>query len=129
MTPMTLKKLEEVFSYDATIEEACLYADISPETYYAYLRVNPGFSDRVKLLRQRPVLKARRTVVSGLDDATNAKWYLERKVKREFAQRNEVSGPGDNPIQFLLGKYGFNEDDTDDRKGDGAIQGALESGA
>lgn len=48
--------------------------------------------DRFEALKDKPILKARATVVRGLDQANNAQWYLERKRKDEFSGRVEHTG-------------------------------------
>lgn len=90
MTPETIAKLVQAFSIDATVEEACSYADISRDAFYDYLKRNPKFSDRIADLRQKPVLKARQTIVSNLDNPQYAQWYLSRKKKLEFSERQET---------------------------------------
>lgn len=93
VTEAVLGKLQEAFAYDATIEEACFYADINPDTYYTYVKKHPEFSERVKALRQRPILAARKKIVTEIEtDVNTAKWYLERKSRAEFAQRQEFTG-------------------------------------
>jgi hypothetical protein len=92
MTPEVVQKLEEVFAIDGTVEEACFYADIARQTYYEWIKENPAFNDRFTALRERPVLKARQTVVKSLDNPDNAFRYLERKKKNEFSTRNEFTG-------------------------------------
>lgn len=94
MTPETIGKLEEVFSIGGTDNEACFYAGIGKTTLYNYQKENPEFVERKEALKERPILKARQTVVKGLDDADNARWFLERKLKSEFAHRNEMTGAG-----------------------------------
>ena len=92
MTPETIAKLEQAFAIDATVEEACSYAEISRDAFYDYLKKEPTFSDRIEDLRNRPILKARQTIVKNLEQPEGAKWYLERKRKNEFAQRQEFTG-------------------------------------
>lgn len=92
MTEATVKKLEEVFAIGGTDEEACFYADISKQTLYDYQKLKPEFIDRKEALKAKPILKARQTIVRGLDDSKNAQWYLERKLKKEFTQRQELTG-------------------------------------
>ena len=89
MTPETLNKLEEVFAIGGTDQEAIFYADISHQTLYNYQEKHPEFLERKEKLRERPILKARQTIVKSLDEPEHAKWYLERKAKREFAERKE----------------------------------------
>jgi len=93
MTPDVVAKLEQAFAIDCTVVEACSYADISRDSFYDYLKIKPKFSDRIEKLRQHPVLKARETVVRELSNPDMAMKYLERKVKKEFSLRQELSGP------------------------------------
>ena len=88
---IVLGKLQEAFAYDSSIEEACFYADINPDTYYVYVKKNPAFSERVKALRQRPILAARQKIVKDIEtNVDTAKWYLERKRKSEFSTKTET---------------------------------------
>jgi hypothetical protein len=98
MTPEIVAKLEQAFAIDATVEEACSYADISRDAFYDHLKREPRFSDRIAELRQRPVLKARQTVVKSLDTPQGAQWYLARKRKNEFAERLENTGADGVPL-------------------------------
>jgi hypothetical protein len=92
MTEIVLGKLQEAFAYDCSVEEACFYADINPDTYYSYVKKHPDFSERVKALKQRPILAARQKVIKDIEDNVDtAKWYLERKRKSEFSNKTEVS--------------------------------------
>ncbi len=102
MTEAVVLKLEQAFAIDASVEEACSYADISRNTFYVWLKEHPEYQDRIDELRQRPVLKARQTIVKSLDTPQGAQWYLERKKKIEFAHRNEHTGADGQPlvIQF-----------------------------
>lgn len=105
VTPEVVAKLEQAFAIDATVAEACSYADISRDSFYDYLKREPAFSDRIEELRQRPVLKARQTIVKSLDNPSRAQWYLGRKAKREFAERTELTGADgkDLPTPILGG--------------------------
>jgi hypothetical protein len=86
-------KLEEAFSMGCTALEACLYADISKSSYYSYLEKNPNFQDRIDLLKERPILQARASVIKAMHyDGNLALKFLERKRKSEFAVRTEMTG-------------------------------------
>lgn len=105
MTDETLNKLEEVFALGGTDKEACFYASISHQTLYDYQKEHPEFVERKEALKERPILKARQTIVKGLDQADNAKWFLERKVKGEFSSRTELTGKdGKDLVQEALTK-------------------------
>jgi predicted DNA-binding protein YlxM (UPF0122 family) len=90
-TDDVVKKLEESFSIDATVEEACFYANISRQTYYNNVKEGTVLFDRFKALRERPVLLARQTAVSKLTESyQNAMDYLKRKRKSEFGDESRV---------------------------------------
>lgn len=84
ITKLVLQKLEEAFSFDCTDEEACILANIAPSTLYNYQGSNPEFLERKQLLRHKPILKARQTIIGALDDPNFAFKYLERKRRQEF---------------------------------------------
>ena len=90
MTDETVRKLEEVFAIDWSIGEACYYADISRQTYYNWVEENPELLERFQRLREKPVLKARQSVVSNLWDAEFALKYLKNKRNKEFNERSEL---------------------------------------
>jgi len=86
-------KLEQAFAIGCTDEEACSYAEISPDQLYYYENnIDKEFRVRKQELKQKPILKAKQTIVKNLDNPEHAKWYLERKKKDEFSQRNEMTG-------------------------------------
>ncbi|UPJ35859.1 hypothetical protein IVB45_02265 [Bradyrhizobium sp. 4] len=117
LTPEVRKKLEEAAALDCTIEEMCFYAGITKPTYYEWTKADPELSARLEELRNNPVLKARETIVRGLKsgDKSLATWYLERKRKKEFAERREVTGEDGKPL--------FDADTK--AKADAAISGYL----
>lgn len=95
MTPETLRKIEEVAALDGSVAEMACYADCHVDTIYAYMAENKDFSERIDKLRQRPVLKARQTVVQSLNDPNNAFKYLEKKRKLEFGNSVDVTSLGE----------------------------------
>ena len=94
MTPETIQKLEAAFAIDATIEEACLYAGISPSTYHNWINNNPDLLEKFTALRNTPILKARQTVVGSLGDANHAFKYMERKRPEEFMPKQKIEHAG-----------------------------------
>jgi predicted DNA-binding protein YlxM (UPF0122 family) len=91
-TEDVVKKLEEAFAIDASISEACFYANITRQSYYNNVKPETELFDRFEALRNKPILKARQTVVKGLEEPEHAKWYLARKKKLEFSERTEHTG-------------------------------------
>jgi len=107
----TVKKLEEAFAIDASIPEACYYANISTVTYYDWIKKNEDLKEKLNRLRQRPVLKARQAVNKKLDigDIDTAKWYLTRKAKKEFSERQELTGGDGEDLKIVLQNYNGKE--------------------
>lgn len=95
MTPETINKLEEVFGIGGSDKEACFYANISHQTLYNYQEEHPEFVERKEALKERPILKARQTIVKALENPEEAKWYLERKSKKEFGRNIDVTSQGE----------------------------------
>ncbi len=113
VTDEVLRKLEEAFLIGATDKEACLVANIGMSTLYDYCQAHPDFADRKEELKDMPKYKARRNIVDAIDkgDKTISQWYMERKVKNEFAQRQELTGDEGKelistktPEQFAIAK-------------------------
>jgi len=93
LSPEVVKKLEEAFSIDATVSEACYYCDISRETFYNWMKADKELFDRLERMRQKPVLKARQVVVNGIkNDKDFALRYLTKKKKSEFGDKLELGG-------------------------------------
>lgn len=91
MTPEVVNKLEELFFYGHTDEEACLLAGITRQTLNDYQHKHPEFIDRKQALKQNPSALARKVIFDAIDkgDKDMAKWYAERKMKDEFSTKQE----------------------------------------
>lgn len=94
MTPEVVSKLEDAFSYGASVNEACYNADISRETFYRWMREDEVLYDRLKRMMDKPILKARKAVVDSFNDKPElALKYLEKKLRKEF---------GDEPTKMNI---------------------------
>lgn len=104
MDDVTVKKLEEAFSMDCSVEEACLLANISKQTYYNWVSSFPDMKERFDVLRQYPILKARKAAIEKLDESyQNAMDYLSRKRKDEFSTKSESKVDGN--IKYEIVSY------------------------
>ena len=92
LTDDVVKKLEEIFLLDGTVEEACFFAGISKQTLYNWFKENPKMQERMDALRNEPFLKARQTIVKNLENPQYAFEYMKRKKKDEFSERAELTG-------------------------------------
>jgi hypothetical protein len=90
---LTVKKLEEAFAIGCNDSQACSYSNVSRQAFYNYLKRNPSFVDRMNDLKERPVLKARKTIYDNLNDPRIAQWFLERKQRDEFCLNSMANIP------------------------------------
>ena len=104
ITENVLHKLEEVFALGGSDKEACFYADISPSTLYNYQTENPDFLERKELLKENPILLARRTVISEISRNPHLAFkYLERRKRDEFSLRFGIRNESDEkPIINII---------------------------
>ena len=104
MTPDTIAKLEQAFSWGCTDNEACIWAGINPSSLYDYQLEHPDFTKRKEFLKETPSLKARQVINIALvnKDKQAAQWWLERKRKEEFSTRSELVQP--EPIKVFITK-------------------------
>ncbi len=94
-----LDKLKQAWNWGATDTEAAAFAEISNSSLSRYIKANQDIAELRDRLKQKPVLKARKTVVDKLDESyNNAMDYLSRKKKAEFATRTETTGADGEPL-------------------------------
>lgn len=85
MKDSVVQKLEEAFALGCSDEEACVYANICKQTLYNYQDKNQEFLDRKELLKNTPVLQARKVVVESFKSNPHLAFkYLERRKSEEF---------------------------------------------
>jgi hypothetical protein len=94
VTPEVLVKLEHAFMKSFTDEQACLYAEISPDALYNYCTKYPEFSEKKRVLKGSLALKAKLNIAGSIEEGeiSSSKWWLERKNKAEFSLRVENTG-------------------------------------
>lgn len=90
----TVNKLEYAFSIGASVLEACYCADISRQTFYNWINDNKKLKAKFDRLKQKPILKARKTIEANLDLPEIARWYLEKKRKTEFGNVLKLESDG-----------------------------------
>lgn len=85
-----MTKLKEVWALGGTDSEAASWADISTKSISRYIEAKPEVAELRDKLKERPILKARQTVVKNLDHVGVSQWYLEKKRKLEFGPSVEL---------------------------------------
>lgn len=93
LTPKISAKLQAAFAYGFTVEQACIYAEISIDSFYRWTEKNKKFSEDMTKAREKPTMKAKQVVIDSIQngDTTDAKWWLERKSRSEFGKQNTPS--------------------------------------
>ena len=113
MTPEVIAKLEIAFLNGATDKEAIFLGGISKDAFYDYCKLNPEFTERIDQLRDVPKYTARMNIVRAIEkgDKAMSQWYLERKVKDEFAQRSEHTGKNGESLTLQVISYNDSHND------------------
>lgn len=99
-----LRYLSEAFRLDATDEEACSYAGVSTTWYYDEMKKKDEFSEEILRAQRYPFLVAKGSVVGAMetgDNITGLK-YLERRQKKLYSPRVEVTGEDGDAVQINL---------------------------
>jgi hypothetical protein len=89
---VVLTKCKEVWAIGGSDAEAAFYAEITGASLSRYMDGHAKVREFRNDLHAKPILKARQTIVKDLDSPEGARWYLSRKVKREFSERSEITG-------------------------------------
>ncbi len=114
LTDAMRSKIEEVAALDGSVYEMAYYCDVSHQTIYNWFEEDPKLFERVERLRERPILKARQTVVKRLDESyQNAVDYLKRKKKHEFGDNATYKIELPQPI--LQNVFSDNSDKEDSK--------------
>lgn len=82
-----IRKLEEEFRYDATVEEACSYAWISMTIFYDRLKNDKDFLDRMDRAIKYPFRMCRNKLLDLANDAE--KEELQFKAAQEFLSKRD----------------------------------------
>jgi predicted DNA-binding protein YlxM (UPF0122 family) len=96
ITEEVVRLLEEAFSVDAPVTEACKYAGIARTSYYDYIKAHPEIKDRFARLKMMPRYKMRSVLTkAAMKDPKLALDYLKHKsddFRTKSDQAIEVSG-------------------------------------
>lgn len=88
--------LQEAFSKNMNVEDACIHAGIHKDTYYQWIKRYPKLSDEFNRARLNPVMVASETYMSALKiDARLALDFLRMKRPDDYVSAKtkvELSG-------------------------------------
>ncbi len=86
ITPEVVKKLKQIFMYDGTVEEACLYAWISKVTYYAKVKKDANFLNEMNQARLYAYITAKKVLIKSMESGNEA---VAQKGAVEFLKRRD----------------------------------------
>ena len=103
-SPEVVAKLKSALQNGFNIDQACLYAEISPDTFYRWIDKRKGFSEQMVRAKERPNMKAKEVVIASINngDTTDAKWWLERRMPEEFGKSYNDGGVTNNFNFFAI---------------------------
>lgn len=90
LTADVIKLLNEGFLCGLSVSQCCIYAGISRDTYYEWLKKRPDLALKFERAKLNPFLAAKRTIMQNMGNPDVAKWWLERKSPDEFSTKQEV---------------------------------------
>lgn len=102
MTPETLQVLEKYFAQGFNDAEACLMADIGTSTLYRYMKNNPEYRERKRVLKRKPIMQAKINVNKKLNEGciNTSTFVLKTRDSENYSEtvNNKISGDPDNPL-------------------------------
>jgi len=114
---ITIQKLEDAFSNDATDLQACFLANISKSSLYNYQKEHPEFLERKNALKAMTAFQAKKNIRDKIiqGDVEKSMWYVERKEKNEgFSTRTELTGGDGKDLPTpILGYVSNNNGNTE----------------
>lgn len=98
-----VQTLEPYFRLGYSVKKACILANFPFSTFYGWYREDEMLRTRIKALQGMVSARAREVVASSVKDGNreDARWWLERREKKDFSPRQEVSGPRGTPLYDL----------------------------
>lgn len=94
-TDKTISDLKHAFMRDYTIERACRFARIHHDTYYEWMDQSEEFKLEMQAAQDNMLNTANDIINEKMiteKDKELAKWLTERRDKKRYAQRNEMTG-------------------------------------
>ncbi len=112
LSPLVLSVLKDCFSNDYTVEEACREARISKDSYYQWVKKSDEFADEMERAKDDLFVQSKRVLavkVKQKGDENTAKWLLERRRKRNYAARTELTDGDGEAITIPIASESYLE--------------------
>lgn len=101
-TDQVVSDLKAAFKDDLSNEEACHYAKIHPDTYYEWRKLSDEFSAQMDIAKSYVARRAKQLLAKAIENGgiDEAKWYLERRQRKDYSSRIEQDNSGDISISI-----------------------------
>ena len=93
-------KLESAFKMGTTITRACLYAGITRDMFYEFLKRKPEYSDKFKMMQENPMLVAETRLFESVNggDQTDIHFLLKSRDPRYAPKQNIIVDEGEGVL-------------------------------
>lgn len=115
LTDKVLSDLEDGLRHDFTVEEACLNAGIRKDTFYNWLKLSDEFAEYIDRAKQYVAIAAKRNIAGAVtnDKSIEDSWkYLERRQKKLYSLRHELTGEEGDALKIKVKNYGDSDSTT-----------------
>jgi hypothetical protein len=99
-----VQKIMNALSAGNTRRDSCAYAGISEDTFAAWLKDKPDFSDSIEKAEADAAVRNVSIIAKAAQEGTwqAAAWWLERRRKQDWAIRHELTGPDAGPLKIIV---------------------------
>lgn len=104
ISPELVKKLVEAFKMGYNVTQAAMFAGITRQTLADWIKKYEEFAHQINDAMDYPNRKARAVVMSSIEagNTNDARWWLERRQRDDFATRQEHSGPNGQAMETVV---------------------------
>lgn len=101
-----ISDLKYILATSAPVERACRFAGINHDTYYAWIKKSDEFAAEMEKAQDSLYLKSYRAVHDAVESDNSEKAaemaikFLERREKKLWSLRSELTGADGDPIEF-----------------------------
>jgi len=100
-----IKSLRPYLTLGYDLKNACILAQVTYETVWHWVKADTALLIKIKAWQNMVNAKARQNVAASINegDTQESKWWLERKEKKTFSTRTDITTGGEkiNPKPIL----------------------------
>ena len=102
--PLVQERIANALSAGNTRKDSAAYAGISEDTFALWLAKYPDFADAIEKAEADAAVRNVAIIGKAAQNGTwqAAAWWLERRRKSDWAQRNEYTGPDAGPVKVIV---------------------------